>query len=109
MKPSRRAFDAAGWTGSILGLILMPKCGLCISAYLLIGSSALWAGHEICGGPSCGPFSTFVGRLHLPPIVMLALTSLSAGWILWKAGALTLRLARARLGRNRRPMTPRES
>lgn len=104
MKPSRCALDAAGWTGSIVGLILVPKCGLCVSAYLLIGSSALWAGHELCGG-SCGPFSAFVGLLHLPPIVTLGLTALSAGWIFWKAGALVLRLIRTRLARRRRPAT----
>lgn len=45
---------SSGWLASAGGLALIPKCPLCLAAYLAAGSAGAGAGRELCGGAEAG-------------------------------------------------------
>jgi len=71
-------FGAGGCAGSGLLLALLPKCPLCLAAYLGLWMGAEWAGR--------------VAREAKP--ALLALLAASAGWLAWRAVMRAGRLVR---------------
>lgn len=66
-KPSRAAeflgrlrAKPAAWLLSAAGLVLMPKCLLCLAGYAGLGTALGLAGAEICGAPPRGPSGVYI-------------------------------------------------
>lgn len=95
-RPARRRFAAAGWGASLVALVLVPKCALCILAWL---AALAGLGVELCGsGPSWALLAAGAARrLGLPAAALAALGALllaTGAFVSWKLVARFTRRSR---------------